>query len=253
MEELQEAVGGASKTPDGEVLTGVVRQNEDAIEAPRTKEERKKLEFRTMPDGKVVRRQPLATRHLDKAETGFLDPEGEAPDMVDRQRYKVRRKYTFLYGSDLAYIGPVILWLTDEEIKGQEHKLEKLGGEPVTTRKDLAPPHVKDNQSLVQLKKKLGQLLSTADALKAEIYSQEQLAEERAKKNAIRTASRPPVPKLETAKAEKTNPPPEVLEELVPGQPAKRRGRPPKLKLPPADDVDLTAPPPGNVSRPPSG
>ncbi len=193
MSELQEAVGGASKTSDGENLKGVVHQNQDAEASPKTEEERKKLEFRTLADGTVVRRQPLATRHLDPAETGSLTPEGAPVDMVDRKRYKVRARYTFLYGKDLAYQGPVILWLTDEEVKGQEHKLEILGGQPVTTRKDIAPPQVRDNENVEVMKKKLAEILSQADALKAEIWSHEKTIKERARKDEIRTASRPPV------------------------------------------------------------
>lgn len=258
--DIPEAVAGANQTADGEPLKGIlVHQNQDGVPKG-TKEEAKAREFRTMADGKVVRRQPLATRHFDSAETGSMHPEnGQSIDMVDRARYKVRNRYTFLYGEDLAYKGPVILWLTVDEIKGQEHKLEALEGGSVSTRKDIAPPHVKDNASLDSLKKRLSELLSGADALKAEIWSQEKLMKERARKLEITTASRPPVPKDHPRKREaKTNPPPEQLEEIVPGDPApnpkRGRGRP-RLKLPPTEDngVDLTAPPPGSVSRPPAG
>jgi hypothetical protein len=251
MSELQEAVGGASKTSDGEDVKGVVRQNQDGTAEPKTKEERKKLEFRTMEDGRVVRRQPQATRHLDPAETGALDPSGAPVDMVDRKRYKLRAKYTFLYGKDLAYKGPIILWLTDEEVKGQEHKLELLEGEAVTTRKDITPPSVRENADVETLKRKFAELMSHAEAIKAEIWSLQKRDEERARKDEIRSTSRPPVPKVAEPKKAKTNPEPKPLEEFVPGQPGRRQR--PKIKLPDAGEgVDLTAPPP-NVSRPPAG
>lgn len=253
--EIPEAVAGASRTADGEPLEGiVVHQNQDGIPKG-TKEDVKAREFRTLESGKVVRRQPLATRHLDPNEVGSINPDnGQLVDMVNRRRYKVRNKYTFLYGEDLAYKGPVILWLTDEEVKGQEHKLEALEGGSVSTRKDIAPPQARDKATIASLKKKLAEYNAGAEATKAEIWAQEKLIKERARKAEITSSSRPPVPTIGAKRPEKTNPPPEKLEEIVPGEGPKRgRGRP-RIKLPTAsnDGVDLTAPPPGTVSRPPA-
>lgn len=176
-----EFVGGAGVPASGNVKDAanvVVTQNDDQITSADGRKETEYVERR----GQKIRRQPLATRHLDPDEMGINPEDGSPLIREDHRRYLVRAKYTFLYGKKLAYKGPCVVWLTDEEVKGQEHKVELLDKKAVASFAKVQgskPVAIKENQSIKELKKHLITLYSQAEALKAELAIAEQREEAR--------------------------------------------------------------------------
>lgn len=179
-ETYPEFVGGAGIPVSGDTddAKGIITtQNEDQ---QLNEDGRKETEF-VERRGIKVRRQPLATRHLDPDEMGMDPNTGQVVPQKDHRRWLVRKKYTFLYGKKLAYNGPCVLWLTDEEVEGQEHKVELLDSENVATFRKIQgtkPIAIKENTTIKELKKNLMTIYSQAEALKAEIA----VAEDREKK-----------------------------------------------------------------------
>jgi hypothetical protein len=172
-ENLSEYVGGAASDIHGVASKGVVVPQNDDLVVPQDK--MKTTDEVKLPDGRVGLRQPLATRHLDPNEAGVV-AEGTDPYLAegeDRKRYKVRGGYHFLYGSKLSYKGPCYLWLTDEEVAGQELKLELVGADPVRMKKgspERVLPAAQEGENANNIRKRLMSTLGEAEILKAELF-----------------------------------------------------------------------------------
>ncbi len=169
VEPLPEFVGGAGKTIDDKNAKGaVLPQNDDAGAGPDTG---KTTDFITLADGTKARRQPLATRHLDPNEHGWNPDSATSQSAEDRGRFKVRKGFVFLYGKRLAYQGPCFLWLTAEEVKGQEHKVEEMSADPIriTKPENAALPAIAENRTVRELEKKLAIMAGDFNILKGEL------------------------------------------------------------------------------------
>lgn len=176
-ENIPEYVGGAASDIHGVSKGGaVVSQNDDLVVGP---DKMKTTDEITLPDGRKGLRQPLATRHLDPKEQGVV-AEGADPylnENENRKRYKVRGGYHYLYGSKLSYRGPCYLWLTDEEVEGQELKLELVGADPVRMKRgspDRVLPAAQEGENANNIRKRLMASLGEAEVLKAELAIAEQ-------------------------------------------------------------------------------
>lgn len=111
--------------------------------------------------------QPLATRHLDPNFNPAL--EGPGGEYVPKVRVKVRENFTFYIGDEgkLGYKGPVILYLTEEQMKGQEHKIEVLGNKAVSML-DTVPVGVKEDMTALDRAKEIEALKAKLETLEAE-------------------------------------------------------------------------------------
>lgn len=175
---IPEFVGGAASDIHGKSSNkgAVQAQNDDMVASP---DRAKTTDTITLPDGRVGLRQPLATRHLDPKEQGVV-AEGANPylnEEEDRKRYKVRGGYHYLYGSKLSYRGPCFLWLTDEEVEGQELKLELVGNDPVRMKKgspDRVLPSAQESENANNIRKRLMATMGETEILKAELAIAEQ-------------------------------------------------------------------------------
>lgn len=143
------------------------------------------------------RPQPMATRHHDprfNPDADDLTPDG-SPHIgpaVKRFRMLLRKGYVFFLGERDAYEGPQTMYLSEEEMKGQEHKFEPIGDAPVASVLSTAPAGLSPDMGREYRHKKMAQLKGELAALQAEEEFQEKKeAEAKAARDDARTRQEP--------------------------------------------------------------
>ena len=189
----------------------------------------------TSRENRVQQEQPLATRHLDPNHNPALAFDTGIGPRVPKTRCKLRAGYVYYYGEREAFKGPAILHLTEEEMKGQEHKLEVLGEKPVLMAAAAKPFAVQEDMSARERAEKIQALKVELDTLVAEHNLYLEGLEKREEGNTVQQPEPNPDAESPAVKAEPTvtgeiagpefNP---DADDAKPAEePKKRRGRPP--------------------------
>jgi hypothetical protein len=112
----------------------------------------------------------MASRHLDPRFNPALEGADKAQigAPVKKVRCKLRFGYVFFYGDRKMWKGPCILFLSKEEMKGQEHKLEILDNKPVVMEARVKPANVYEDLSARERAQKIEELKSELANLEAE-------------------------------------------------------------------------------------
>jgi hypothetical protein len=159
-------------------------QKPPAEETPKNLDEEKNRS-RSRMRHRAQQSQPLATRHLDPNFNPALEEAGA--NYANKTRVKLRSGFTFYVGEKLAYKGPAILYLTEEQMKGQEHKIEVLGDKPVKML-DSTPVAVKADMTALERAKKIETLKAELEVLtkEHEEYVKTTTAEAEASKDTVK-------------------------------------------------------------------
>jgi hypothetical protein len=148
-----------------DILVPGMSQQQPRVE---TTPEQTRARITTSHAAREQQEQPLATRHLDPNYNPALAFESGVGPKVDKDRCKLRAGYMYYYGEREAFKGPAILYLTKEERKGQEHKLEVLGDEPVQMAAAAKPITASEDMSARERAEKIQALKLELDTLVAE-------------------------------------------------------------------------------------
>ena len=139
--------------------------------------------------------QPLATRHLDPRFNPDEIEEMDSPHIgsqVKRFRVLLRKGYTCYLGERDAYEGPQTMYLSELEMKGQEHKFEPIGDSPVQSILSSGPAAIAPEMGSSIRRQKILQMAGELAALEAEekLFLQDK-ATEAVTRDDTRTLSEP--------------------------------------------------------------